>query len=292
MCHHRVGACAQSAWRPKVRLPNPIQTMSLPQAYVRQRDDYLKYLRQFLPWVNISSLALIAYRPQDLLRPPSAKHNFFSRIIREGLSPEENQLGVLLASKNEPLWRTKKVPKRNGGTRVLHIPNVLLKHLQRATLFLLEKDNRLKYHRCATAFRPTNSVLANAKHHSRPGTLIRLDIRNFFPSITADRIASLLKSKHVHPRLASLQAALMTHKGRLPQGAPSSPPLSNAVCSAMDDKLNRFAMAHKLRYTRYADDMVFSSKRVLTRAEAREIVFQARMRVAAYGFRINLKKRA
>jgi retron-type reverse transcriptase len=309
--------------------------MPVARGYEPQRDELLSFLQHYVPWINISTLALIAYRPdlfpgqvrsnqsdktighlrvldrnhlqKRLLADPATaqlaafirvpklprgpeSHNFFRRSKSLDESDASNDLGILGSFITSPLWRTKRIPKRSGGHRVLRIPNVLLKQIQRATVLYLDSKRLLDAHPSATGFRRRSSILRNAQLHRRPGTIIRLDVHSFFPSISADMIAVYLKRHRVHPRLAMLLAALLTYKARLPQGAPSSPIVSNAVAHALDVQVAAFSRRHNLIYSRYADDIVLSSRVHLNRAECKDVVLRIRELLSRHGFRINNRK--
>ena len=93
--------------------------------------------------------------------------------------------------------------------------------------------------------------------------ILNIDLQNFFPTINYGRVFGVLsKSPHnIAPRVAAAIAKACTLNNELPQGAPTSPVLSNLVCARMDAELSRFAAANKCVYSRYADDMTFSTNR-------------------------------
>ncbi|MBP2460508.1 S1-C subfamily serine protease [Rhizobium sp. PvP014] len=99
----------------------------------------------------------------------------------------------------------------------------------------------------------------NATSHLKSKFVVNLDVERFFPSISENRVAGLLKAVGVDESVATVVARLCTNKGALPQGAPTSPVLSNMVCFKLDKELQAIAKGAHCIYTRYADDITFSS---------------------------------
>jgi len=134
----------------------------------------------------------------------------------------------------------------------------------------------LPVHGAAAAFRPGLSVADNAKRHTDSAVVVRLDFRDFFPSLTLPRIRRLFQSFGYNPGVASLLPLLCTEAPRvavtldgerhfvvlgervLPQGASPSPALTNLLCRRLDARLTSAAQSLGSRYSRYADDLVFS----------------------------------
>lgn len=192
-----------------------------------------------------------------------------------------------------------KIPKRRGGTRTLKVPNDRLKTQQKKILQLLYKI--FVRRRPVHGFVKGYSALTNAKEHTRRKNLLTLDLLNFFPSITTKRVFGVLVSVGLPDDTASAICMLCTLDGALPQGAPTSPILSNMVCFAMDVKLMNFANQNELKYTRFADDISFSSFVKPTsffegktpsagRVKTEEISGKLKGIVASSGFTINDEK--
>jgi len=166
------------------------------------------------------------------------------------------------------------IPKRKGGTRVISSPKLRLRVAQdwvQAHVLAL-----LPVHDAAAAFRPGLSVADNAKRHTGSAVIVRLDFKDFFPSLTLPRIRRLFQSFGYNPGVASLLALLCTEAPRVavtldgtrhfvalgeravPQGACTSPALTNQLCRRLDTRLTGAAQSLGFRYSRYADDLVFS----------------------------------
>ena len=147
--------------------------------------------------------------------------------------------------------------KRVKKTRWIEAPDTELKAAQRWLL-----DNRL-YHLAPTSFAhgfvPGRSILTNASHHVGRRWVVTTDIRNFFPSITASRVNDCLAGLDLDTEDRRTVVQLVTRRGRLPQGAPTSPHLANLVARTLDLRLAGLAQSHGWTYTRYADDLTFSA---------------------------------
>lgn len=166
------------------------------------------------------------------------------------------------------------IAKRDGSERPIWAPCKKLKAAQRWVLRnIVEK---LLIHGAAHGFTAGCSVLSNARQHTNSRIVVKLDIRGFFPTVTLPRVRGVFRRAGYRDQLATLLALLCTEAPRevveqngqtyyialgprcLPQGAPTSPALTNALCLRLDRRLT--GLAHQLgwRYTRYADDMTFS----------------------------------
>ncbi|MGI9516070.1 MAG: reverse transcriptase family protein [Pirellulaceae bacterium] len=151
------------------------------------------------------------------------------------------------------------IRKRNGKPRTIAAPNAELKHLQRRILRRLIA--RLKVHPQATGFQRGLSFVDNARCHQSQSIVIRIDLVDFFPSIKRQRIEKYFRNAGWNRKAARLLADLTTWKGELPQGAPTSPRLSNLVNYSLDARLAGLAQRYDGVYTRYADDIVISLSR-------------------------------
>lgn len=149
------------------------------------------------------------------------------------------------------------VPSKSGKPRIISSPDRRLKMLQRMIAPLLNQiySPRNPVH----GFVPDRSVRTNAASHLKSKFVVNLDVERFFPSISENRVAGLLKAVGVDESVSTVVARLCTNQGVLPQGAPTSPVLSNMVCFKLDKELQAIAKAAHCIYTRYADDVTFSS---------------------------------
>lgn len=149
--------------------------------------------------------------------------------------------------------------KRNGKIRQIDAPAEGLKRIQKKLAEILY--NLYPNKSCVHGYAKTKDIKTNATVHSKQRIIINLDLKDFFPSIHFGRVCGMFKA---HPfnftdEIAITLAQLCCYKGTLPQGAPSSPIISNYICYKMDNQLSAFSTKYKVYYTRYADDMTFST---------------------------------
>jgi retron-type reverse transcriptase len=196
------------------------------------------------------------------------------------------------------------IPKRSGGERVISSPKPLLRSAQRwineAILAPIPVAD------AAMAFRPGRSVVDNARVHAGRGVVVRVDLQDFFPSITFRRGKGVFASFGYNEGVATILALLVTEyprvavtldgvlrfvaigERRLPQGACTSPALSNIVVRSLDRRLAGLAASLGFAYSRYADDLVFSH--AATDAPVGDLLRAVERIVADEGFAINSAK--
>lgn len=154
---------------------------------------------------------------------------------------------------------TFEVPKRAGGVREIRAPGSGLKALQRKLNQVLQAvyEPRDSVH----GFVHGRSVRSNAGAHTRRRFVLNVDLEGFFPSVNFGRVRGLLMAPpYSRPaEVATVLAQIACHDNQLPQGAPTSPVLANMVCWGMDTALQRLARRCRATYTRYADDLTFST---------------------------------
>lgn len=184
-------------------------------------------------------------------------------IVYKELSSLKNDLGIsakaLYTASNSADKHYKKIttPKKDGGVRELSVPDNFLKAIQhriRNTLLIHEKISPY-----ATAYRLGGSPLVNAKPHLGKEKILKLDIKGFFDAV----IYPLVKEKAFPEiRYSEQNRILLTlicmHNEALPQGAPTSPAISNIIMKDFDNTVGDFCKNMKVTYTRYCDDMTFS----------------------------------
>lgn len=159
------------------------------------------------------------------------------------------------------------VPKSDGSERRIAAPRARLKKVQR---ILLEQIlARLPVHDACQGFVPGRSIVSNAAPHRGAAVLLKMDLRDFFPTVHYRRAKGLFQRIGYGEEVATILAGLVTHRpvladgrvgwpGVLPQGAPTSPALANLVCWRLDARLAGLARKAGAAYTRYADDLTFS----------------------------------
>lgn len=149
------------------------------------------------------------------------------------------------------------IPKSDGSKRRLSVPDLILKSVQRAIA-----DNILAYYpvsKYATAYKAGSSVQKNARQHVRKEKILKLDIDGFFDHITYSRVKDIVfyKEKFSEP-IRILLTMLCYYKDALPQGAPTSPAITNIIMYDFDERIGEYCRSRNISYTRYCDDMTFS----------------------------------
>jgi len=156
----------------------------------------------------------------------------------------------------QPAYKEVFIAKRNGDRRRLLVPNDVTKVIQRRILRRLL--GKLRVHPAAQGFVKDRSAIKNAAAHVGQAVVITLDIVDFFPSTGHERIEAYFRRIGWNAQTSKLLTRLTTWEGGLPQGAPTSPALSNLVNFYMDAQIARKVAQKKGTYTRYADDIAIS----------------------------------
>lgn len=168
------------------------------------------------------------------------------------------------------------IAKKTGGQRLISAPMPRLKQAQH--WILNQVLDKVALHSGAHGFRHERNILSNAAPHANRGLVINLDLKDFFPSVSYPRVWGIFRSLGYSPSVSTIFALLCsepdieeveldgtkwyiaTSERHLPQGAPTSPALTNILCRRFDARLTGVANKHDFRYTRYADDLTFSAE--------------------------------
>lgn len=157
-------------------------------------------------------------------------------------------------------YRRFELPKSNGRKRIIYHPAKELKLLQR---WLVDKYiSKFPVHDSVYSYRIGRNIGHNAMIYARNNYLLRIDLKNFFPSITGHDVRELLRQQsalqHWTADDIDLFVSIVCKNNALTIGAPSSPSISNAICLELDEKLSTLAKKNTSAYSRYADDLFFS----------------------------------
>ena len=195
-----------------------------------------------------------------------------------------------------PSYQTFPIPKRDGSQRWIEDPNPPLKKIQRSLNLLLQ--GVYYFHRTDAAYgflvnasddsRP-RTILTNARQHIGKKYLLNVDLEDFFHQIKTERVIEIFERPPFRfpIALAEKLGQLTTYKGRLPMGAPTSPILSNFAAIGLDEELIKYTHEQlQGKFTRYADDMVFSCDDVIDIDETKNIWSI----IESHGFVINKEK--
>jgi len=197
------------------------------------------------------------------------------------------------------------MPKKTGGYRQISAPMPGLKQAQ--LKIYLQILNTVDSHSAAHGFLMNKSIVSNATPHVGADVVMNLDLKNFFPTLTFPRVIGAFGELGYSPGIATVLALICTEQPTaevsidgekwhiaegercLPQGAPTSPSITNLICRRLDARLTGIAKKHDFSYTRYADDMTFSAK-----GEAKEnrskLLWQVRKVIDEEGFTLHPDK--
>lgn len=181
-------------------------------------------------------------------------------------------------------YHNAQIRKKSGGVRRLLVPDTLLNRVQRNLLHhVLDGLTVSQY---ATAYKKKMSVIDNAAPHVGRDLILKLDIKDFFGNITFLMVyQSAFPEAYFPPAVRKLLAELCCYEDCLPQGAPTSPAVSNLVMKPFDEYLGDWCEERGIRYTRYCDDMTFSGA-----FDWREVTNKVKSYLRVMGFELNEKK--
>lgn len=179
-------------------------------------------------------------------------------------------------------YTTFSIPKRSGGRREIKAPNDYLKKEQRYIYEYLRNDLGILEHDCAYGFVKgrscKQSLQVHQKNHSR--WFLKLDFHNFFPSFSKELLVNKLWDQAVvarymhHGAVADLMYMCTDENNVLVQGSPCSPYLANIAMVSFDHHFKKYCKEHGLIYTRYADDMLISSRSGFNWREVQDVVLE------------------
>ncbi|MBU3101702.1 MULTISPECIES: reverse transcriptase domain-containing protein [Clostridium] len=180
--------------------------------------------------------------------------------VSDLLEIEDKSLRYFLYVKRpENLYVTFTVLKKNGNKRIINAPQAELKSIQRKLAYILNLVYKIKP--STHGFVIGKNIVTNANNHCKRKAILNIDLKDFFTQIHFGRVLGMLVKG---PYDISKDAAIVISQiaccnAVLPQGAPSSPIITNMICSPLDTRLTRLAKKNNSKYTRYADDITFST---------------------------------
>ncbi len=256
--------------------------------------------QRLLAVTNLDELVLLLNDMQNLRKALNPHYKYVNKAITA------KHLKYLIYSKKSK-YSTFEIAKKSGGVRIIASPNKLVKHIQTLTNIALQ--SLFTPYPTTTGFVTGRSIVTNAKKHINKKYVYNIDLENFFPSITYGRINAVLSKvpltsinkgvvftiddgiqapkSTLHPDVAHYIANICCYNGVLPQGAPTSPTISNIVCKILDYRLYKFAEKNSLVFSRYADDITFSSNQPIFTDEIKQQIFNI---IIEQGFTLNKKK--
>ncbi|GAB2661967.1 retron St85 family RNA-directed DNA polymerase [Vibrio panuliri] len=230
---------------------------------------------------------------------PSIKLNFYSKnklsdindnttaidALSESIGISPRLLSSFIKAPSSH-YRTFSLQKKSSsGTRIINSPRAFIKTVQYwlHDYFLF----RLKLHDCCFSFRQKVSIKDNAKVHLNSNFILCLDIESFFDNITTENVYSCLVRNKIDENIASVIAGITTLDNSLPQGAPTSPIISNAYLYDFDQSMLELCAKNKMTYSRYADDLTFGSNDYMSLKDLIPTIAES---LRSYRLRINKKK--
>ncbi|KZK94032.1 Reverse transcriptase (RNA-dependent DNA polymerase) [Pseudovibrio sp. Ad46] len=184
-----------------------------------------------------------------------------------------------LADNSAHYYRTFSIPKRKGGFRNISVPSPTLLHVQRWIVANILR--KIPVHEAVHGYVASRSVITNAKVHREQESILRIDIKDFFPTIESQQVQALFAAIGYRPELSVLMSDLCCRNNVLPQGAATSPAISNWAFAPLDRKLKELSQKYSYQYTRYADDIFISGKHIHDRIESEvaQILLEQKFRI-------------
>jgi len=288
-----------------------------PQPYIREAEQ-LGIPRTILDASVAASEAVVSINPS---LPPilTLGHLSYLTGVRYG------DLRDWVTRKTEDPYKIFRIKKRNSDPkhktfRTICVPERQLCEVQRWLSRNVLSHGRP--HSASTAFAPKSTLLAAVRPHCESSWLMKIDVRRFFESISEFSVYKVFRrlgyqplvslelarlctrvgpvtrlhttarwSRRAPPYVATIDKYAVRRFGHLPQGAPTSPMLANLVMFDADVVLSKIARTHGLTYTRYADDLTFSTLRSdFNRQEAEAVVKHVYRTLGRFGLEPNLAK--
>ncbi|MBU2609438.1 MAG: reverse transcriptase family protein, partial [Chloroflexi bacterium] len=191
--------------------------------------------------------------------PQELRDEFFKMQSRDDIAKllelTTKQLNFhLYVLPSEKKYKVFTVPKKSGGTRQISAPASPIKIIQRKLKQVLETIYNPKP--ATHGFVAGRSIISNARLHKKRRYVLNIDLENFFSTIHFGRVRGMFMGNpyNLNNEVSTILAQICCHDKVLPQGAPTSPIISNMICARLDAKLQQLAKKHQCTYSRYADD--------------------------------------
>ncbi len=181
-------------------------------------------------------------------------------------------------------YRIFKIKKRRGGHRTIYEPKPMLKYIQKQILSSLLNEQRISNY--AKAYHKNISLKDNALPHLNKKTILKLDIKNFFNSISFLDVYNACFPLYLYPApVGIILTYLCTYQGHLVEGAPTSAYISNLVMRDLDEQIGLWCSNKNIVYTRYSDDFTFSGD-----FNPQEVIEVVKKLLNKKGLKLNNKK--
>lgn len=229
----------------------------------------------------------------DLAHLLEVSASFLTRVLyHPGVSTHYNQFSI---------------NKKSGGMRVIHAPSAELKNIQRRLSDLLQDCNEVicldtkvdLEGKVSHGFERKRSIITNALVHKGKKNVLNLDLDDFFGCFNFGRVRGYFisnKNYKLDPSVATVIAQIACHNNCLPQGSPCSPVIANLITNSLDIRLLRLAKRDGCSYSRYADDLTFSTRKnlfptsIVKEAAHLELGEKLLSEIRRAGFSVNMRK--
>lgn len=203
-----------------------------------------------------------------LLNPPNRSISKLSSLdeLCSLLGVQKGHLLYICYKRSDELkYKSFEMRKKRGGFRKIDSPQKGLRVIQNNLANLLEEN--IEFKSCVQGFIKGRGIFANAALHKKSNWVLNVDIKDFFGSINFGRVRAVFIAKpfEIHPDVATVIAQICCFNNYLPQGAATSPIVSNIVASTLDNRIIKHIQKNRLLYSRYADDITISAKRIFPR---------------------------
>ena len=243
-------------------------------------NAYLETVLRMRRGADIDENELTKFRISKL--PPIIDKVDLSIFI--GIDPKLVEKICIDKHKFETHYREFRIRKKNGSMRIIYAPRTYLKVIQWWILHNIL--NYFEFDKNIFGFVPGRNIVQNAEFHFGARHILNIDIKDFFPSITIDQVKNIFLKFGYSEDVSNMLSQICCLENRVPQGAPTSPALGNFVLRDMDKNLTHISKSMGLKYSRYADDLTFSSTEWIDDSFLKKVVNI----INAEGFEVNKKK--
>jgi hypothetical protein len=212
---------------------------------------------------------------------------------------------VLYRIRPENQYKKFIIKKKSGGDREISAPNDKLKDIQKRLSNLLYecqneicKKNNISQ-KLSHGFEKNRTIITNAERHRNKTNILNIDLEDFFNTFNFGRVRGYFIANQyfkLHPSIATIIAQIACFNEKLPQGSPCSPVITNLICNILDIRLSKLAATFGCSYSRYADDITFSTNKkkfpetIVTDENSNELGFLLINEIVRAGFKINQNK--
>jgi RNA-directed DNA polymerase len=190
-----------------------------------------------------------------------------------------------LSQHSNKYYRTFEIAKKSGGRRTICQPSKKLKGFQ--SWILVNILNKIEVSPSCKGFRKGSSILDNALPHIGANTILNIDLKDFFSTISSKQVYNVFKIIGYNNLIATVFTNICTYEHKLPQGSPCSPALANLTTWTLDLRVQGYVGKRGISYTRYADDLSFSG---LNPSKVVKIIPMIKTIIEDENFAVNLKK--